>query len=42
MKTIRKCKEKNAIQGFITLNEKELMQIRGGDAGSPTQRDHVL
>jgi bacteriocin-like protein len=30
MKTIGKTKEKSAIQGFTTLNAKELMQIRGG------------
>ena len=39
MKTIRKTKEKSAIQGFTTLNETELMQIRGGVDGPATLRD---
>jgi bacteriocin-like protein len=40
MKTIRKTKEKSAIQGFTTLNEKELMLIRGGEDGPGTLKDH--
>ncbi|NVO10427.1 MAG: bacteriocin [Bacteroidales bacterium] len=40
MKTIGKTKEKSAIQGFTTLNAKELMQIRGGDNAPITQKDH--
>jgi hypothetical protein len=42
MESIRKIKEENVIHGFASLNEKELLQIRGGDDGPATQRDHVI
>ncbi len=42
MKTIRKSKEKKAIEGFLTLKVKDLMQIRGGDNAPITIKGHVL
>ncbi len=39
MKTLKEKKVKKLVKGFNILKSKELLQIRGGDDGDPTQRD---
>jgi len=42
MKTLRKRKEKKLVKGFGILKAKELLNIRGGDEGAPTDRDKEI
>jgi len=42
MKTLRKRKEKKLVKGFGILKVKELLKIRGGDEGVPTDRDKEI
>ncbi|NVO10311.1 MAG: ComC/BlpC family leader-containing pheromone/bacteriocin [Bacteroidales bacterium] len=41
MKNVRKMKQKKPLEGFKTINTKNLQQIKGGE-GTPTTRDSVL